>query len=222
MLSGAPPPFTPSGRSWAFRARMDAGVVPGTDAQKVTGYNDISGSAYNLTQATGANQPVFAAADALLNGQPSLKYDATAGETLTSAAVVLATQPFTIYIFASLGSVANYNFCTANAAGTPLIGIFGTNWVASAGAFIISAATATTGRHAICCVFNGASGALYVDNSTTPVASGPIGAGAQSTFSMGGFNSSSLGECCVAAGADSQAQRAQMFAYALRYGIVAT
>ena len=93
-----------------------------------------------------------------------------------------------------------------------------------AGSAVVAGSLVTVGAHLLCAVFNGASSALYVDNSAVNVlAATSPGAAAMNPLIVGSSSAiaatSSFAEDVVYQGSDTLAQRQQTFAYlASRYG----
>jgi len=74
---------------------LDAGVGI-TIATGVSQWNDRSANAFNVTQATGGNQPTFLASD--INGRPAVQFVAASSHNLARAAsVTVPNQAYTIF-----------------------------------------------------------------------------------------------------------------------------
>jgi Concanavalin A-like lectin/glucanases superfamily len=128
------------GRPERFRAgatlvlwlRADLGI---TIVTGVSQWNDQSGSANHVTQATGSKQPTVAAAD--INGKPALAFDGT-DDVLSKASTTLITS--------SAYSIFMVNKLNANGGDTATLGITD----ASTGLFVRQFATGERGTtHAL-------------------------------------------------------------------------
>lgn len=196
--------------------RADLGVTTATGVSSWV--SQVGG--VSAAQATGSKQPTVNAADAAYGGQSTLSFALASSQELRFTASPTTPQPVTVYLVGQSGaSGAQYFFGNGTSinmgyaghyfvdAGTTL---FGTNNSASPQAF--------------CGVFNGASSALYVNNSQTANASGQSGAtNLTGTTGIGSavggvFLNGKIAEIIIDAASDSAATRATVFAYfAARY-----
>lgn len=175
-LMGAGPelgtPFTPL--SLSPIAWYDFSLLAGADGSAISTFNDGSGNAHTLTQATGTLQPLVKAG---VNGINSLKVAQFDGvDDSMNTASFSFNQPFVVYGVITGGAASVVRFWTdGNLAvrcgydNTPAPNVFGGNTLATvASAPIANPKVMTT-------VFNGASSLVRVDG--TQVESGDIGAG---------------------------------------------
>lgn len=143
------------------------------NGSNVSQWTDQSGNGYHLTQATGANQPLYVASVAGLNNKPGIT--ATGAQVLANAALSLPA-PHTIYAVASPGSNAAYRVLFGPKTNAPAVsevyGVIttGTNLIAQNG-YAQAGTQLFAGPHAWCGVFsttgNGNS-MLFQDTFTTP------------------------------------------------------
>jgi hypothetical protein len=160
-----------------------------------------------LGSAAGANdlgwvtaKPTYVAADALFNSKPTVLHDLNSLLRTPGNLSANIVQPSTAYAYTRVIDSAETNNLsirigragsTANA--LPLIIIPSTDNVrygesGTAGTTITSAAL--FGKHITCVVYDGASTALYVDDMTTPLATGLGGTGDCTSFAVGFFATS--------------------------------
>lgn len=131
-----------------------------------------------LIQATGANQPTYNATDATFNNLPSLYGDmggagGTTPKQLAEQSGLSISQPNTwIFVLQLVGDTVRLLSATG-ALQTIFWGFLDIG--ASAGSNIGNSGTRSNTLHVVAVVFNGASSAIYVDNSATPHASGNAG-----------------------------------------------
>ncbi len=214
-LGGAAAPFTPLARkvAGALWARGDSLTQ---SAGVVTGWVDK----YALqATATAGNSPTYTAAAAAFNNRAVIHYHG-AGSFLRFTGFAIS-QPNTIYVVADF-SVVGFLF-DGHTSSQIASGGNGTNWSMTAGTALASSISAN-GPHVFCCVFNGATSALYIDNSQVAAASGPAGANALSDvfigLGAGGQDATAVGdiaEWTALPGADASGQRAQYYNYAATY-----
>jgi len=204
--------------------RADLGITIGTG---VSTWADQSGYGNNVTQATGANQPTYNAADASFNGAPTITF--ASGQNLTKSSGFSVAQPYMAYAAVKYaGAAATSVLVGGTGAGSIPLYWDSTNVWAEQAASIVLSANGTKGPVALCATMNGASSNIYVQSSLSPTGSGTVGVGSLSGLSLGIYlNGSSfpfvgtLAEIIIYTGTHSQAQVAQIFNYfATRYGFV--
>ncbi len=213
--------FTPASltnlRAWY---KSDTGITIGTG---VSQWNDLSGNANHLVQATAANQPVVTAG--AINGLPAITFDGV-NDSLKAGAFTLV-QPETIFVVYKQSTwTVDDAICDGNTADsmlltqqsvTPQIRVYGGTHVGpvslTLGVFALAAA-----------VLDGASSSLQVNNEAA--ATGPGGALGGGGFTLGsratGTNCSDIAvaEVVVMAANATAGERANMRAYvAARYAI---
>lgn len=184
----------------------------------VSQWNDQSGNARHLIQATGTNQPALQADNSIL-------FDG-ADNFLQCVAFTL-NQPTTIYLLAKqVTSLGNDRFCDGNAANSGSVRQ-GTSPNITLHAGIVAA---TNGNLAldtwgvISAIFNGASSELQVNRTTA--ATGDAGAGNMGGLTLGAsggealFGNVQIKELILYASAHSAAQKLQCLTYLAALGAV--
>ena len=129
--SGASSAFTPAsiaGLSAWYKA--DAGTSTTTDGAADSQWDDQSGNANHLSQATGAKQPVYKAA--IQNGLPVLRHDNTDDGLFNSLAVPTTFSLFCVY---STNSTTGFHRAVQARAANWLIGPYNGNHQLYAGGF---------------------------------------------------------------------------------------
>lgn len=106
------PLATPGLKAWFMSTQ---GVTIGTG---VSQWSDLSGNSNHLVQATGASQPAFLSSDSSFNGFPSISFDGTDDELISSGTWVYGN--FTLYMVAKCAS-AGY-LCTRGVLNEQLYG----------------------------------------------------------------------------------------------------
>jgi hypothetical protein len=203
--------------------RSDLGITIGTG---VSAWADQSGNGNNVVQATGSKQPTYSASDAAFNGQASLLFAIANLQTLGNAGWNLP-QPMTMYAVGSIGVPTGLQaFIDSSAASEVFLGQTSASqhWYLYAGGNIIGGKTNDAFPHAFCGVVNGASSALYVDDSQVADGSGASGANASQVLAIGGTTGTYLGgkiaEIIIYNVAHTAAQRETTFTYlSQRYGL---
>jgi hypothetical protein len=181
-------PTSVTGLAAWFKA--DAGTSTTTDGVAVSQWNDQSSGAHNLTQATGANQPLYKAA--IQNGLPGVLFDGS-NDSLDSAGVAVS-QPNTTFVAMKAVAVGTNGPNIVNGITTRQVieVIFGTtNFGFYAGTSDISGGAADTSAHSFSAVFNGVSSQLWKDG--TSIATGNPGANNLSGLRLGSFNNTATG-----------------------------
>ncbi len=172
---------------------------------------------HTLTQGTGALQPVAVTRASL----PALQFDGA--DLLVGSLGATIAQPVTYYFILEPTSLAGTSVWLDgdDATNRQFIGTNVTpNYLRDSGS-TRNAGTPTTAIHGVCVIFNGASGALYVDNMRTAsvVDTGDTGANSIDAVSVGANFLGSNGfvgfmwEVLIYQGAHTAAQRAQVAAY---------
>lgn len=154
------PKRVPGIQAWYAASRI-TGL---SDGATISQWNDLSGNANHLTQATGSNQPTYKTN----LGFPVARFDAN--RWMDKASFVLA-QPFTVFVtaktddkvalYAALGSVTNIQhpaIFAVSATGLPRAGTIGSNLTAAGGDW--SAAFGVTVG-----IYNGASSEIWFNNA---------------------------------------------------------
>ena len=162
--------------------RADMGITKdGSD--RVSAWADQSGNGNNLAQGTGANQPLFVAADSNFQNQPTVRLNGTSNR-LDNAALNLA-QPFTVVACARSGTTAAaYRPLFDNISGTGdrylmrRESVPADNFTCYAGAHLYNADTwPQQTKRRVAGVFNGASSTNRL-NDTASTGNPGAGAGA--------------------------------------------
>jgi len=173
-----------------------------------------------------ATRPVFLASDPALNSQPAIRSDFATGGTQGLQAAFGVAQPLTIYVVGLMGGIAGqFVFGDVFFLSAPLRvelrrpGL-PSRWSMSASntLYLDDFAAPTDLPHAFCAVFNGASSAFYIDNSSVPAVSGNPGTSGLSAtvaFVRVGTTPAITTQGCtvIIPGADTAEQRARMFRY---------
>jgi hypothetical protein len=203
---------TPPIASPAVWLRADLGI---TIATGVSVWADQSGNSNNATQGTTGDQPAYNASDPAYNGQPTVQFNGS--PDYMQMAALFPAQPSTVYVVGECTSGSgNEPFFTesGNSAGLYFSGV----WEIYAGA-VLSSANSVRTRQYFAAIFNGASSDLYINNPTTPAASGnastisPSGTQYLGTQGLGAFITGKIAEIIVYAGAHTSAQVTTVFAY---------
>jgi hypothetical protein len=174
----SPAAFTPASISGLY-AWYDASQIVGkVDGDAISQWDDLSGNARHLLQATGSKQPLYKAA--VQNGKPVVRFDGV-DDDLTAALAATLAQPFTIVVVgrASTGTSTNENF-TASPSGN----VFVAGRTGGGGVYSIQGGTPFTqisaGRKEnafklITAIFNGATSEIHVNGATTAGSLGTTG-----------------------------------------------
>lgn len=182
--------------------RSDLGIT--TVTGNVSQWLDQSGAGHTISQATGANRPVYNASDAAFGGQPSLSF--AGSQWLTTAAPVSFSQPNTILMAASAQNPASANtFLESNSDGSAARNdifkrVTVNDFAIFAGSILPFGTASDANPHAIAGVYNGASSSISVDSSAAPV-TGASGAEAWNMVQIGAIGGTSgfTGSCAEVA-----------------------
>lgn len=214
--------------------RADLGISIGTG---VSAWADQSGTGdpnKNVSQATGAKQPVYISSTAGFNNRPTLQFTAANTSTLRSGVWSVApSQPITWIVAASQSSaLAQY---MVDGLSNNVMGIVWrpdlTEFELDAGAGLMTgASTYQAGPLVYGAVFNGASSAIYINNSQTAAATGSAGTGPSTGMNIGAAGggaanpfSGNIAEIVAYTGTLTPAQSLAVFSYmGSRYGIATT
>lgn len=168
--------------------RGDLGVT--TVSGKVSLWADQSGNGNDASQSTAGLRPTFNASNVNFNGAPTVDWD---GVDDTMVSVAASAQPNTVVICArNEGSNAAYHaLCDGSSANQRLLRVEVTsqNFIAYAGATLTDGVWATNAKHKVAGVFNGSSGAVRSDSSTT---TGDVSTGSSTGFTLGSNGAGSI------------------------------
>jgi hypothetical protein len=226
--------FLPSDISGkVFWVRGDLGIS--LNGGTVQQWSDQVGgdSNKNLVEATAANQPAYNAADANLNGQPSLTFTTAPRRLISGVWAAPLAQPSTWFIVARSGAAAAIRMLMDGPAGgknsiflsaAHLLGI-------NAGTGDVSGAVNLASTSMIVCViFNGGNSVAYVNSISTSQLIGNPGANSLTRLFLGIQNNSTssswnaqIAEVFAMTGAASIDVRTAFMQYAAtRYAIALT
>lgn len=150
------------------------------DANGISALVDQFGRNYMVSQVTNVNKPTYGWG---INGRPAFLFDQSGTGTFLASASggVAITFPLTVYFVVTASQVAPSGIVADMSSGagravivinnTPGIGIY-------AGVTTITAPASFATPHVVCCVFNGATSAIYIDNSQVAAVSGNPGTSA--------------------------------------------
>lgn len=185
-------PFVPTSIA-GLAAWYDADAMPVVaDGAALSQWDDESGNARHVTQATGANQPTYRTA--VLNGKPVLRFDGST-DYMDVAFTALA-QPNTIFLVAkSTGAVTNRQAFDSQRGGidtarNTLYASGGGFWAMyGGGAEVVSSTSVDAAAVQITGLFNGGSSVLRRDGAQ--IASGNSGTQGCGGIRVGSYNGSS-------------------------------
>jgi hypothetical protein len=193
----------------------------------VSALADQSTSGANYAQATGARQPTYNAIDAAYGNQPTLGFATASQQWMSTGTFTTISQPFTIYIVGQASnSSAFQEFLSMTNDGVQFRQNSSNHPEMFAGGSLLAGGSCSSPCLLIG-VFNGASSALYINDSQNAVASGVnVGSGAVNRIFMGEHSSGAfwlngkIAEDFISGSADSGPTRALFAAYVkTRYGI---
>jgi hypothetical protein len=188
--AGGAAPFDPStigGLSAWFKA--DAGTSTTTDGVGISQWNDQSGNARHLTQATGSKQPLYKAA--IQNGLPVVRCDGVDDVMLTAAFTIV--QPVTLFaagVFRTAFGAADRVLVEINQT-SPFLWLFranSTDMDIYAGTANVGGASTPQAAHAYTAVFNGASSLVRADGTQLGATADAGGTGVAGGMAIGGGN----------------------------------
>lgn len=233
VSTGIPFPIIPNLYLW-FRA--DQGITLGTGSL-VSGWADQSGfgdSNHNLLQASSGLQPSLNVSDSSFNNQNTISFTASGPYPRNGKVLVTNTwasslaQPDTVYAVGSCTGENVYyqDFFDSIYPNRQQLEFNSGFWSVSAGGAGATQSSNTTTSPAIfCCIYDGASSALYINAISTTAVTGNLG-GDMNGFTIGAFQDSSLGlngkvaEIVAYSGHHDTTKRAQVMNYlSARYGI---
>ncbi len=193
-------------------------------------WNDLSGNAAHLLQATGGKQFTGVAADAGYNGQQVVSTGA--GGVMAATFAASLPGPYTVYVVGEASSDLTSARILVDGLDVSSRPLLYDEITSGAGTMILPPSgsivgAALTSKRAICGVFQGAGSGFYVNNITTPVGTANIpavllpGHTAGASFNQAsGFLLGKLAEIIWYGAAHSAAQRGQVMRYlAARYAI---
>lgn len=146
----------------------------------VSQWNDKSGNGYNVTQATGINQPSLMIGDQ--NGLSTIFFDGS-NDRLSNAVFPTTAQPYTVVALFRWASATN-NYRLFSASNNVQIFIINNKFSPFAGALTGPGANETTNAGCRIVTFNGASSRFYLD-STPFVTLNPGTNSAAAPFTLG-------------------------------------
>lgn len=155
-----------------------AGYAFDYDAESYAGGTllDLSGNGRDLSQADPAKRP----AQVSRNGRLALHFDGT--QRLDGVMGTMLGQPLTIYLVSEIPD----RTVTQHLISTDGVRVYSASSGYRVGAQSVFVVSAHENQSAMSAVVNGASSAAYVDDFTSPAASGDSGAGGMSTLTLGG------------------------------------
>ena len=178
---GRPERFGPS-----FRVRADQGI---TVATGVSQWNDLSGNGRNLTQGTGAAQPLFVAS--ATNGKPAVRFDGT--DDLLATGAYTRNQPVTVVLsYKSVTITVAHDYIFSGLTDDTLAFISDAtpqHYMYSGASGVLKAGSLADGVYArVRCVFNTTSSSVAANGSEEDT--GNVGASNGSGIRIGGLASS--------------------------------
>ena len=196
--------------------RADLGIPGATNGAKFSTWNDQSPSAYVYSQATGTNQYTWNASDSLLGGMPSVT-GAGLGQMLSTTTYSFAA-PVTTYLVYYTTSPSTVQYLES-VPGSWKLETSTLEYAAYNGTYLFSSVCLNLLPHIVCVVWNGASSAIYHDNSSNALASGTTGTGTWVSplylgYAAGGSLIGNQAEFIMFYQAHGALQRAQIFSYA--------
>lgn len=202
--------------------RMDLGVA--TSGANITALADQSGVGTGKDLAAANGNPTIAN-DAAYGGKPVATFASAPRLEPAGAWASPLAQAFTIY---TVGQTTSGNIFAGEVAHlVSLQGAFDPDWLMYAGSGFVNSGVVSNVPGVVCCVFNGASSAIYVNDFVTAAMTGNPGAESLTQLAIGdvagGVSSPLNGKCAeviVCSGAHDAANRALLRTYfAGRYGL---
>lgn len=174
------PAWTPARLGAALHSwwKADAGVTAAAD--RVSAWADQSGNGNTLVQPSApTGSPLYVAASNV-GSKPALRFAAASSEFLQRVFTAALAQPATVYIAYYAANTANDRYFLARSGvGTNVIRVTTAHDVlVNMGTNLTAAGTFDNGDFGLCCVIDGVSSAIYVDDFTTPKAAATTGANA--------------------------------------------
>lgn len=209
--------------------RADMGVTESGGA--VSAWADQSGTGdtnKNVVQGTAANKPTYTASHASYGNKPAIVFDLD-DQLLSAAWAVALAQPLTLFLAGHTTTRTTNHYMFDNRTDPSQCALYdstaGSGVTIYAGA-AIAAAVASTDPKITCCVFNGASSTILV-NQKTAQATGNAGANGLTGTSIGNYaaggsfgNNGPVAEVIVYSGALSASDIDRVMDYlGARYGI---
>lgn len=196
-VSSGPAPFAPQERAdCLFWIDARTGITEAGGAiSAIVDQSPIGDSNRNLTQSTGANKPTLVASDANFDGEPTISFDG--GDFMSSVGVWAddgsdpdadpgAAQPFTVFVaFRFSVNDGAYLFDGPNNRVAMTVGSGGNGFLFAGfdTSPLVNTSVDTTYIAAI--VFNGASSKVYLNDFSTPAATGNPGTNPFDSLKLG-------------------------------------
>jgi len=175
--------------------RADQGVSL-DNAGNVQSWSDISGNGNNASQGTLANRPVLVPSDPGYNGQPTVQFTKASTQSL-ALQKIMPSQPMTcVVVGESTSGATQQQFF-----GDSVNNVTGPYWTGATWAMFAGSNVSALGPYAnangrslcMAAVFNVASSALYINNSSGSVGAGSAGATSPSGVeSLGGTGTGTI------------------------------
>lgn len=207
----------------------DAGITLAVEGESAQQWNDQSGNANNVTQATAAARPIYKIN--IINGQPAVRFDGSDDRMAASFALV---QPTTVFIVGKKANTTQHGYFVDGITATGLIlsdnnavPVSSSVWRLYAGSGVETAITIDTSFHVFGGIANGASSLISVDGATTSGNAGASNANGITLGSIGSqdaaFLNGDLAEVVIYDSALSDANRNKVESYlGTKYGIAVT
>jgi hypothetical protein len=150
----------------------DASTFTYSSGSVVSQWNDKSGNARHLSQATVANQP---ARSGTINGLPSVVFDGTADKLATADPGSATSQPQTLFIVMKPSSLSGSRniLGTASASGVPTVYTTGTSLGLFCGSVVTGGTVATGTSYVMQWTANGASSAGRINGGASALSGNP-------------------------------------------------
>lgn len=221
-------PLTLPNREAWYRAD-DPAIIYGSGSLVNTLPNRFGGGR-NFVQTTGANQFTQSTSDAAYGNRAVLTTGGNAFMDASSSGP--ASQPLTIYVVGQIGTSADYKTFLDAVTGNRVIVRANASEFSStfAGTANVESTASIAGPSVLCCVFNAASSAHYV-NSTTAAVTGNPGSNGTGTMRLGATPTGTyllpadgkIAEIIIYSAAHDATQRATILRYlSTRYNLSVT